>query len=128
MDLIWEIIYFKSIKRVTFYTYTDRFALFIWAQNAVAQGCDIIISDFTTSWKNGLAFCGLLNHFNPGCEELREPQAYKILDNLRLAFRFAEEKFEVPKLLEPSDVSEDPDEISLIIYVSLLFWKLETSV
>uniref|UniRef100_A0A6B2LGR2 Calponin-homology (CH) domain-containing protein n=1 Tax=Arcella intermedia TaxID=1963864 RepID=A0A6B2LGR2_9EUKA len=123
MDLVWSLIYITDIKPLSYGGFTDRFALFKWAMDRTEHQ-NIQILNFTTSWQDGMAFCAIMNSGHPGFD-FEGLQEYKVLDNLRLAFKFAEEKWQVPKLLDPNDVSEDPDETSLIIYLSLLFRKIE---
>jgi len=121
LDLCWEFIYHHTIKKVCFAGVSDRFGLLAWAKVHTTQFKSVEIVDFTTSFKDGLAFCALLSDFHPGLIQFEELQSYKVLDNLRLAFKIAEEQFQVPKLLEPRDMVDDPDEISVIIYLALCF-------
>lgn len=43
------------------------------------------------------------------------------MDNLRLAFKTAKELYKVPQILDPKDFTEEPDEISIIMYLSMWF-------
>lgn len=47
MDVIWEFIYFHSIKPLYYAGLRDRFALFLWVQEHIAHA-DIQIQDFTS--------------------------------------------------------------------------------
>jgi len=123
MDLIWEIIYNYSVKTIFYKGYSDRFALFKWVQENVQDFLSVTVVDFTTSFKDALVICALVSHFAPHLLKFQELQEYKVLDNFRLAFKIADEQFDVPKLLDPKDMANDPDEISVIVYLCLCFYK-----
>lgn len=42
------------------------------------------ITDFTTSFKNGLAFCALIHQFNPKCIKFEKLNAFETEANIRL--------------------------------------------
>jgi len=121
MDLSWDIIYLQSISSVCFGGVPDRFGLLRWAQEHTKHFKNLQITDFCNSFKDGLAFCGIIADFHPGLIQFEELVPFKVLDNFRLAFKVAEEHWHVPKLLEPSDMLNDPDEISIIIYLGLCY-------
>uniref|UniRef100_A0A6B2LI63 Calponin-homology (CH) domain-containing protein n=1 Tax=Arcella intermedia TaxID=1963864 RepID=A0A6B2LI63_9EUKA len=123
MDLAWDIIYHSSIKTIYYGGFPDRFALLKWAQDNTAHLNIPLINDFVTSFKSGMAFCALISSIHPGLVYLDDLQEYKVMDNLRLAFKLANEVFKVPKLIEPADMLSDPDEITIIIYLSLCYQK-----
>lgn len=50
---------------------------------------------------------------------------YQAIQNLRLAFDLLYEHFGIPKLLEPKDVLDNPDEVSIIIYLACCKKKLD---
>jgi len=127
MDVVWDIIYHYHIKTVLYLGYPDRFGIFKWVQDSVKEFSNVNIVDFTTSFKDALAFCALVSHYAPQELKFRELQEYKILDNFRLAFKLADDLWDVPKILDPKDMSADPDEISVIIYLCLCFYKMNTN-
>jgi len=43
------------------------------------------------------------------------------MQNLRLAFKTAKEVYKVPQILDPKDFTEELDEISIIMYLSIWF-------
>jgi len=121
MDLCWDLIYYHTIKRICYVGIGDRFGLLAWAKEHTSHFKNIDIVDFNTSFKDGLTFCAIISDFHPGLIQFEELLPYKVLDNLRLAFKIAEEHFDVPKLLEPKDMIDDPDEISVIIYLAMCY-------
>ena len=78
------------------------------------------VKNFTVDWNNGLAICRLVERVRPGLipdwGSLRPTDGLK---NCRLAMTLAEEKLDIPKILEPEDLSHaDVDEISVMTYIS----------
>ena len=55
------------------------------------------------SWRDGIAFCALIDHFRPGLlgRSVQSLDPSDILDNNSLAFRVAEEELGIPSLLDP---------------------------
>lgn len=94
-----------------------RSALLEWCNNVLnPQG--LSVSNFTSSWKDGRAFCGLVNALEPNSFNLPDCPAEDAINNLNKAFDKSWEKFHFPKLLDSVDVVEHPDELSIITYVS----------
>lgn len=44
---------------------TSSQSLLSWCQEVTAGYRGIRITNFTTAWRNGLAFCAILHHFHP---------------------------------------------------------------
>jgi hypothetical protein len=44
---------------------TGKAALLAWAQRAVEGYPDVVVRDFSASWRSGLAFCAILNRYKP---------------------------------------------------------------
>ena len=36
-----------------------------WSQNVTKDYSNVDLSNMTTSWKNGLAFCAIIHHYRP---------------------------------------------------------------
>lgn len=67
------------------------------------------VTDFTTSWRDGLAFCALLHRHWP---ELINFENMLMLDSkpwerIETAFKQAFDHFGIPQLIEPVDLFED---------------------
>ena len=70
-----------------------------------------------------MAFCALINAYNPALLDFGALDAKNKLDNLKLAFSLAESQMGIPCFLDADDmISVRPDEKSVMTYVSL-FWK-----
>lgn len=82
------------------------------------------ISNFTTSFKNGLAFCALIHKFQPHLIDYDSLQPGDAVSNLELAFSVAEQSLSIPRLLDIEDMTQDkPDERSVMTYVAEYFHR-----
>ncbi|ESO85937.1 hypothetical protein LOTGIDRAFT_130126 [Lottia gigantea] len=74
--------------------------------------------DFGRSWRNGVLFSKLINTIQPGLVDTDVMVKENNQRNLQMAFNIAEEKLDIPRLLDPEDIDVDkPDEVSIITYV-----------
>ena len=66
-----------------------------------------------------MAFNALLHNQNPDCMNFSKLHSSNHLENLQHAFDVAENKFGIPKLLDPEDVDvQRPDEKSIMTYIA----------
>ncbi|XP_053457239.1 nesprin-2 isoform X5 [Nycticebus coucang] len=94
-------------------------ALLSWAQEQCATHESVSVTDFKSSWRNGLAFLTVIHALRPDLIDMRSVKHRSSKDNLEEAFRIAEQELKIPKMLEPEDVDVDnPDEKSIMTYVA----------
>ncbi|VDP04301.1 unnamed protein product [Soboliphyme baturini] len=100
-----------------------RDSLLHWAQRVTSGYPGVNVKNFTTSWRDGLAFNAILHRYRPDLVNWREVRnRMNARQRLEHAFRIAENEFGVTKLLDPEDVDVPvPDEKSLITYISSLY-------
>ena len=96
-------------------------ALQIWVSRVTSDYHSIEINDLSTSFRNGLAFVGIIHHFRPDLitnPDKLDPE--DIIGNNDLAYKVAETKLEVPSLLDSEDMlaSEEPDKFSIVTYLA----------
>ncbi|CAH8659741.1 unnamed protein product [Schistosoma bovis] len=85
----------------------------------------INITDFTSSWKDGLAFCALIHKHFPDLIDFSHLKSEDAVTNLKLAFFVAETKLNIPVPTRPQViVLEDVDEKIIFEYVSKLYGAL----
>ncbi|XP_023373370.1 nesprin-2 isoform X2 [Otolemur garnettii] len=94
-------------------------ALLSWAQEQCATHESVSVTDFKSSWRNGIAFLTVIHALRPDLIDMRSVKHRSSKDNLEEAFRIAEQELKIPKMLEPEDVDVDnPDEKSIMTYVA----------
>ncbi|XP_059504896.1 nesprin-2 [Stegostoma tigrinum] len=95
-----------------------RTSLLQWVQEKT-EALGFTVQDFSSSWRNGLAFVAIINALRPGLLDLQELKQRPDMENLEMAFKVAEQELKIPRLLEAKDVAvSNPDEKSIITYIS----------
>ncbi|CAJ0961934.1 unnamed protein product, partial [Mesorhabditis belari] len=124
LGLIWTIILRFQIQDITFEdadnheTRSAKEALLLWCQMKTAGYPNVNVRNFTTSWRDGLAFNALIHKHRADLIEYDSLQKSNALYNLANAFDTAEQQLGLNKFLDPEDVNVDmPDEKSIITYV-----------
>ncbi|GFW43677.1 hypothetical protein TNCV_4770261 [Trichonephila clavipes] len=101
---------------------TAKEALLRWAQRTTDRYPGVRVGDFTSSWRDGLAFNAIIHRNRPDLIDYKSCMKRSARDNLDSAFTIAERELNVTKLLDPEDVdTPEPDEKSLITYISSLY-------
>jgi len=98
-------------------------ALQIWVARVVEEYGNVHISDMSSSFRDGLAFCAIIHHFRPNLIDYDDLRSENIIENNRLAFDIAERELGIPSLLDPEDMlrMRVPDKFSMITYVSQFY-------
>jgi len=96
-------------------------AMLYWSKSR-CENYGIEVSNFTSHWKDGLAFCALVHYYFPKAIDFNACKTKAPKDRLALAFDAAGNQG-VPPLLDPEDVCDVnvPDRRSIITYVSCLY-------
>ncbi|XP_074227840.1 EH domain-binding protein 1-like protein 1 isoform X8 [Camelus bactrianus] len=93
-------------------------SLLEWCQEVTAGYRGVRITNFTTSWRNGLAFCAILHRFYPDKIDFASLDPLNIKQNNKQAFDgFA--ALGVSRLLEPADMVllTVPDKLIVMTYL-----------
>merc|ERR1712168_1172356 len=79
-------------------------AILIWCQCRTREYENVKISNFTTSWSDGLAFCALIHHFFPQSFDFSRLSAENRKANYELAFQTGERFAGIPDFLTAEDM------------------------
>ncbi|XP_077098723.1 EH domain-binding protein 1-like protein 1 isoform X15 [Siphateles boraxobius] len=93
-------------------------SLLKWCQEITKNYKGVKITNFSTSWRNGLAFCAILHHFHPEIIDFDALEPHNIKQNNKNAFDgFASQG--ISRLLEPSDMVllSVPDRLIVMTYL-----------
>uniref|UniRef100_A0A673I7N7 EH domain binding protein 1 like 1 n=1 Tax=Sinocyclocheilus rhinocerous TaxID=307959 RepID=A0A673I7N7_9TELE len=97
---------------------TSSQSLLEWCQEITRNYKGVKITNFSTSWRNGLAFCAILHHFHPEIIDFDALEPHNIKHNNKAAFDgFA--SLGISRLLEPSDMVllSVPDRLIVMTYL-----------
>uniref|UniRef100_A0A673BYE9 Spectrin beta chain n=1 Tax=Sphaeramia orbicularis TaxID=375764 RepID=A0A673BYE9_9TELE len=124
LGLIWTIILRFQIQDISVETEDNKEkrsakdALLLWCQMKTAGYPNVNIHNFSTSWRDGMAFNALIHKHRPDLIDFDKLKKSNAHYNLQNAFNLAEQHLGLTKLLDPEDISVDhPDEKSVITYV-----------
>ncbi|TFK12177.1 Golgi phosphoprotein 3 [Platysternon megacephalum] len=93
-------------------------SLLEWCQNVTSGYRGVRVTNFTTSWRNGLAFCAILHHFHPEKINYETLDPLAIKENNKLAYDgFA--SLGISRVLEPADMVflTVPDKLIVMTYL-----------
>ncbi|CAL1573841.1 unnamed protein product [Knipowitschia caucasica] len=106
---------------------SKRNALLKWCQKKTQGYPNIDVTNFSSSWSDGLAFCALLHTYLPAHIPYQELLSQDKIRNLTLAFQAAESIGIKPSLdIEELMRTDRPDWQSVMQYVSQIYKYFET--
>ncbi|XP_040171905.1 EH domain-binding protein 1 isoform X2 [Anopheles arabiensis] len=89
-----------------------------WCKEVTKNYNGVKVTNLTTSWRNGMAFCAVIHHFYPNLIEMTKLSPGNVIENCRTAFDAAE-KLGIPRVIEPRDMNllAVPDKLAVMTYL-----------
>ncbi|CAH1791900.1 unnamed protein product [Owenia fusiformis] len=89
-----------------------------WCKEVTQGHKGVKVTNMTTSWRNGLAFCAVIHYFRPELINFESLSPHDVKGNCKKAFDAAA-TLGIPKVLEPSDMvlQSVPDKLSVMTYL-----------
>ncbi|XP_022245844.1 EH domain-binding protein 1-like isoform X2 [Limulus polyphemus] len=92
--------------------------LLTWCKDVTKSFRGVKVTNMTTSWRNGMAFCAVIHHFRPDLIDFSALSPHDIKGNCKKAFDAAF-SLGIPRLIEPSDmvILAVPDKLAVMTYL-----------
>lgn len=92
-----------------------------WCKEMTKDYPGVKVTNLTTSWRNGMAFCALIHHFKPELIDFDSLSPHDIKANCKIAFD-AGDKLGISRVIEPSDMHmlAVPDKLAVMTYLHQL--------
>nr|XP_019011848.1 actin cross-linking [Kwoniella pini CBS 10737]OCF50629.1 actin cross-linking [Kwoniella pini CBS 10737] len=129
LGMIWTLILRFTIASITEEGLSAKDGLLLWCQRKTTPyNPEVDIQNFKSSFADGLALCALIHRHRPELLDYHSLDKSDRRRNTELAFRVAEERLGIPRLLEVKDLCdvEVPDERSVMTYVAEFFHKFSS--
>merc|ERR1719334_355213 len=97
-----------------------------WCKSKTREYENIEITNFSSSWNNGMAFCALIHHFYPNSFDFSSLDPKNRRANFTLAFDTAEKEADIAPLLDVDDMvkMKNPDWKCVFCYVQSIYRHL----
>lgn len=97
-----------------------------WCKSKTKEYENVEITNLSTSWNNGMAFCALIHHFFPDAFDYSQLNPKNRRYNFDLAFNTAEKYADIAPLLDTDDMvkMQKPDWKCVFTYVQSIYRHL----
>eukprot|EP01156_Anaeramoeba_ignava_P023014 Anaeramoba_ignava/c21245_g1_i2.p1 GENE.c21245_g1_i2~~c21245_g1_i2.p1 ORF type:complete len:1538 (+),score=560.45 c21245_g1_i2:48-4661(+) len=121
LGFVWTIIMKCSIEDISVEELTAKEALLLWCKKQTAGYQNVNVRNFTSSWKDGLAFAAIIHHNKPSMLDFYSLDQKKPAENLETAFEAANQ-LGIDRFLDVEDMLIDiPDEKAVMAYLAEYF-------
>ncbi|XP_076766588.1 eps15 homology domain containing protein-binding protein 1 isoform X4 [Xylocopa sonorina] len=89
-----------------------------WCKEVTKDYSGVKVTNLTTSWRNGMAFCAIIHHFRPDLIDIDSLLPHDVKGNCKKAFD-AGEILGIPRVIEPADMDilTVPDKLAVMTYL-----------
>ncbi|XP_011256144.1 EH domain-binding protein 1-like protein 1 isoform X3 [Camponotus floridanus] len=89
-----------------------------WCKEVTKDYSGVKVTNLTTSWRNGMAFCAIIHHFRPDLIDIDSLLPHDVKGNCKRAFD-AGEALGIPRVIEPADMDilTVPDKLAVMTYL-----------
>ena len=107
-------------------SYIKHEDLLAWSQKCVQGYHGVTIRNFTTSWRNGLAFSAIIHHHRPDLLDFESLDPLDVTRNNKIAFEAAH-TLGVPRIIRAEQMDQwlVPDRLLVTSFIYQLFIRLE---
>ncbi|XP_070066509.1 EH domain-binding protein 1 isoform X2 [Drosophila virilis] len=111
----------KPVEKIVLKDNTPGQDLLEWCKEVTKDYPNVKVTNLTTSWRNGMAFCAIIHHFMPRLIDMSKLSAHDVVGNCRIAFDAAE-TLGIPRVIEPRDMNllTVPDKLAVMTYLHQL--------
>ncbi|BFG04770.1 EH domain-binding protein 1 [Drosophila madeirensis] len=111
----------KPVEKIVLKENTPGQDLLEWCKEVTKDYPNVKVTNLTTSWRNGMAFCAIIHHFVPDLIDMSKLSAHEVVGNCRIAFDAAE-SLGIPRVIEPRDMNllTVPDKLAVMTYLHQL--------
>ncbi|XP_017838922.1 EH domain-binding protein 1 isoform X2 [Drosophila busckii] len=111
----------KPVEKIVLKENTPGQDLLEWCKEVTKDYPNVKVTNLTTSWRNGMAFCAIIHHFMPELIDMTQLSAHDVVGNCRTAFDAAE-TLGIPRVIEPRDMNllTVPDKLAVMTYLHQL--------
>ncbi|XP_055857286.1 EH domain-binding protein 1 isoform X2 [Episyrphus balteatus] len=111
----------KTVEKIILKENTPGQDLLEWCKEVTKDYSNVKVTNLTTSWRNGIAFCAIIHHFEPHLIDMSKLSPHDVVGNCRMAFDAAE-SLGIPRVIEPRDMSmlAVPDKLAVMTYLHQL--------
>uniref|UniRef100_A0A336LVB5 CSON000969 protein n=1 Tax=Culicoides sonorensis TaxID=179676 RepID=A0A336LVB5_CULSO len=110
-----------TVKKTSSDKTTPGQDLLEWCKEVTKDYAGVKVTNLTTSWRNGMAFCAVIHHYQPELIDMSSLDPHDVMGNCRKAFDVAE-SLGIPKVIEPRDMNvlAVPDKLAVMTYLHQL--------
>ncbi|XP_071652679.1 EH domain-binding protein 1 isoform X6 [Temnothorax longispinosus] len=89
-----------------------------WCKEVTKDYPGVKVTNLTTSWRNGMAFCAIIHNFRPDLIDVDSLLPHDVKGNCKKAFD-AGEILGIPRVIEPADMDilTVPDKLAVMTYL-----------